>query len=354
MPQAPPREKARNIRSPELEGVFLPGDIYRHKNGFYLPKNGAYYKFEPEEFEQYKKNTLFQDYGRRAFNIDRISRTVVPIGDIQENQIDNTGNFKVAKPRGGIDNAFSSGFLDDAVVLLPYDRILLNETFETLKQELGGSGWDRALDTVHFTHRFEDSVVKEYESKDTAVSIQTSFKKADVFIDRFVRDHPLVQLNGVGHSLGGLIVLRMAMRHPGVFNSVSVLACPAYGIEPTEEMEKLITVVHGLLKAKGIEEELSQSLLELWGDADYRKKLDTFTESFTKAGRRLTSVFVENDRISTKKNATLKGAENIELSRSSFSDSITDPFGLKAHGRPLREPASIEAIVRSIGKNPRL
>lgn len=345
-------QEQKRKRAREYEGVFMDGDVFFADGSFFLPRAGSIYWFSRDEFEEYRMVSKLDAHGRKIFIAQKPQEKIVVASSVREELIDNIGNTKRPKPWGGEILLPVSGFLDDESVPIPYATMIVDKTFARIKGDKGlaSLGWDHILDAIYFTYGAPDNF-KQYDSVQTAVELEISINRAEQFIDRMIREHPLAQFNAIGHSLGALLILFMMRKHPGVFNNAVLFSVPARGLEPTDAMLKKLELVHEALKKVGIEEYLTQSLLGLWHNREYNEELDAFTQKFVGMGRGLYSIIAEDDGVVDPRSAHLKGAVNIVLPKSGFIQNILDPFGLKSHGRPLIDDVSGETVKKAFGKN---
>lgn len=346
--EEPLEEKRPPQKTKEIEGIPRDGDVVFADGIFNLiqsnNRSNGKYLLSREAFETYRRLTKFDQYGRRVFSSTAIDLRRYAIGEIPKlpTIIDPfTGGLKRNKSAGGEILVFFSGFLDDSGV--PYTTIRPSkDTFVAKRRKLEKDDWS-FLDSFFFT--WGERGLDEYKVVDTAQDPEKKIQYGIEFIEEIAGLLPLVGVNGIGYSWGCLPLLAAARRYPGVFNNVILISGPNRGLKPTIERRFKARALKELLRARGINEELTDFLFSLGENKVYQEELDEFSLSFTKKGRGLYTVSSTNDEIVPPESTQIAGAVNIV---EAMGGSVNPIDG---HGRPLSNDKVIETVRRVIGKN---
>lgn len=341
--QKPQEETRERVKTKELENIPRDGDVIIVDGMFNLLRDNRRYLLSREAFEQYRRLTKFDQYGRRVFPSATIDLRRYAIGEIPRlpTIIDPfTGDLKRNKPAGGEILMFFSGFLDDSGV--PYATIRPSkDTFVAKRRELEKDDWS-FFDSFFFTHGIRG--IDEYKTADT-VDPNKDIRYGLEFGETIIEQFPLVQVNIIAYSAGGLPAIEFAKRHPGVVNNLFLISVPARGLRPTIERQFKARAVHELLQRIGTEEGLTEYLFTIWKDKKYQQELDEFSLSFTAQGKGLYTASSANDEIVPPESSHLEGAVNIVEAMGGSANPID------GHGRPLSNSKVIETGRRAIGKN---
>lgn len=343
----PPQEEFKEkVRPKEQEGILWDGDVVATGNSFNLLIDNRRHILSSEEFERIRKNSKFDQYGGRIFPASAVDLSKYKITEPSRlpTIIDPfTGGIKYNLLFGGELLLFFSGFLDDSGV--PYTEINpAKHTFLALrgKDGLEKNGWS-FFNSFFFT--WGEKGLEEYSAADTAVDPKKKIQHGIEFVEEIIRLLPFARINGIGYSWGCGPLLAAAMKHPGVFNNLFFISGPNRGLKPTIERRLKARALKELLRARGINEELTDFLFSRGENKVYQEELDEFGLSFTKRGRGLYTVSSTDDDIVPPESTQIAGAVNIV---ETMGGSVNPADG---HGRPLGNKRIIGKAIEVIGKN---
>lgn len=327
------------------EKDFGQGDVIRVGNqGFSLRNGGTYLIPDLPKFLEYTKA---DQYGIKVKDFLSISGVVKKFPLRQAEKRDFVvdffaGNIKHPKNSGGEINFFSSGFMtDDQGSASPSTDIMPNKTFTLFRDKLKGNNFDFS-DNVFFS--YGQTLLHHFSAQDTFKDPGKNIDYALKQFEQLMIDFPFAQFNLVGHSLGGLFCLAIAMKYPYAINNLILLSSPVRGIERTrgrDVMQKL----KELLPFIG-DEQVSEYLFKRWESPTFGPELDAFGEFFTKSGKRLLIATAEDDPIVPKESVLIRGAVPIVLPVRN-----TGVFNIQGHGRTLEDLLVLNPSTQSIGKN---
>lgn len=256
--------------------------------------------------------------------------------------------------QGGEKIIYAQGFL--SADGRPFAQIIpRKDTFVASRKRLKSEGWDSdpedivQLDSYIFS--YQEDELKTYGIGDTLRDPKINGDYAFKFIKKRVEQHPFDQHTGIGHSLGGLYLLKMAMEFPEAFNNLILVNVPIRGISWNPVREVQTQAIRGALKALGQgDEKVTDYLFKLWGDQDYQKKLRKFIADFTKSGRRIVIVYTKGDIIVPEESAVVEGAETLSVSVGNVNP--FNPFEVfTAHGIAVKDEKVLTLNSKTVGKN---
>lgn len=326
-------------------------DVFYGEGKYYIVRNEKVYELTPAQFETYKSLTRFDAYKRSVVYTGKPSDVIeapVPQKDALVDEF--TGWIKHNKEKGGEVLDFWGGFLSDD--RNTYDPMSVNKRlYVGMRREIEKSGW---TDRDYFFFTYGGKGFEVYSPKETARDPEENITKGIEFIEKQIDEQPLVQRTGVYHSLGGVIGIRAVMKHPEAFNNIVLLSSPVYGIEETWDRSIIAGIVHqGLRPILGEEEKITRYLFDLWKNKKWREEIDDFIEWFTAQGKGVYCYVVENDRITPKESAILKGAlkqlHGRELSQILPKVNSLNP--LDPHGVPLSDAEVIRDVKEIMAEN---
>lgn len=364
-----PKEEQHEPQKPkEQEGFPRAGDVVVIDNKYYLLRENNLRLLTPELFEEHKRATKFESYGRKLFLAT--PRTIGSLPVAQPKSLlprliePYTGDLKWNRRAGAEMPLFVSGFIDDKGV--PYGEIRpTKETFINLRAELGRRGWDFFY-SLFFTYgkKKMEEVEVEYKARDTAINPEINKKHMRDYGSDLEEELPFVQINPIGFSFGGLLALEFARARPDKVNMLTLINSPIRGIRKTVDRQALTLALRALLKfGYGVDEEVTEYLFNLWENRKYQRELDEFVEWFTASGKKLIVYISDNDPIVPVESAYLKGATKIIkgrrpppillLSRIWELNYLVGYFKelLSIHGEPLGHPEVVRGIGEDFGEN---
>ena len=257
-----------------------------------------------------------------------------------------TRTEKINNPLGQEILVFFPGLTTDGG--MPYETIKpVSDTFVSLLVGLKTKKWGLE-NSFFFTYGKERLI--EYEAKHTARSPEENMRYAIDFISVLKEEFPLAQFNIICHSLGGLFGLAAAQKHPDAINNLILINSPIRGIEGNLFRKGLVGAGRKLLEPYIGDEKVSDYLFNLWGNKKYQRELGEFVLFFTSIGRKIIVVTDENDPIVPVESASVKGAKEIRLAKTTNAPIPINEW-LVAHGRPLRDKEAIGQIGGELGEN---
>lgn len=342
------------------ENVPKMGDIIVTGNKAELLRNGM--RYHVRDLPTYLRRS--ENPGKRFEDpeVARMIRQRYPEGKVDLSKpIDIVqGDLKRINSDGGQKLVISQGFLSSDS--RPYGQIKPREdAFVALRRRLKSEGWDPDpgdptlkdilfLDSYIFTYK-EDKELKTYGIEDTLKDPNVNNGYATEFIKKRVEQNPFDQYNGLGHSLGGLYILRMAMEYPDAFNNLILLNSPIRGILSNPVTLAQAQILKEALKPFGLDSrKVTDYLFSLWEDKDYQKKLKKFVSDFVKSGRKFVVVYTEGDIIVSKESAVVEGAQVKSISAGRVNP--LNPIEVfTAHGLALWHEDVLTLSSKTIGKN---
>lgn len=352
------QESSTTPSSHEQEDVPQMGDIVTAGDKAFLLRSGLLYPVP--NLDTYKRNTKFEQYGRKAFSLKAGDLQGYPLGIVPNlpTIIDPfSGGLKNNKRLGGEMNVYFGGFMTDGGDV--YDVMKPEkDMFIDLRNGLKSKGWDPILDTIFFTYgeKSETKGVAQYEGKHTARNPRQNIKLALEFFQTLKERFPLCQFNLIGHSLGAVFALEVARLHADAMNNLILINGPVKGIERKDDKENVIRGLKAYTFFKfGFLEQATDYLFEIWENEKYQRELDDFVSSFTKKGRKITDIVDENDLVVPPESCYLEKAAVIKIPRSSEikTSPVLDIGKLReagvAHGRPLKLQAVIDKVGEQFG-----
>ena len=329
------------------EKDFKQGDIIRVGNQGFSLRNGWTYLIP--DLPKFLDNIKAEQYGIRVKDLRSISEVVkrFPL-----KQVDNydyvvdtfSQSIKYPKKNGGEVNFYGSGFLtaDNKGIFVPSREIRPNNTFFSFEDKLKKEGNFGIHDSVYFS--YGESHFSRYDAQDTFRDPEINIGHALKQFEQLMIDFPFAQFNLIGHSLGGLFCLAIAMKYPYAINNLILLSSPVRGIERTRG-RSIVQRLKEELPFIG-DEKVSEYLFRRWESPTFGQELDAFGESFTRSRKKLLVATAEDDPFIPKESVPIKGATQIILPavRSSASN-------IQGHGRTLGELAVLNPGTQGIGKN---
>lgn len=367
--QLPPEERKPEFQKlKEEEGLPRAGDAVVINNKYYLLREGKRFLLTPELFEEHKRVTKFELYGRKLFLAAPQTAGSLPVAQpksLLPRIIEPyTGDLKWNRRAGAEMPLFISGFIDDKGV--PYREIRpTKETFIALRTELARRGWDFFY-SLFFTYgkKKMEEVEVEYEVKDTVINPEINKKHIRDYGNDSEEELPFVQINPIGFSFGGLLALEFARAHPDKVNVLNLINAPVRGIRKTADRQALTLALRALLKFQyGVDEEVTEYLFNLWENTKYQRELNEFVDWFIASGKKLAVYISDSDPIVPVESAYLKGVTKIVkrrrpppillLSRIWELNYLVEYSKelLSIHGEPLGHPEVIRGIGEDFGKN---
>ena len=184
---------------------------------------------------------------------------------------------------------------------------------------------------------------------------------------------PYCQINALGHSLGGLLLMQAIMEHPDLVNAAVVINSPVRGIPKDLIRGQLFDFARDNASRLKVNEKVLQGalaligdLFALWENKNYQKKLDEFTPWFVASGKKLIVVADKNDPLIPVESTKLLGAEKVWIDNNSGTNLLgvlPKLFGPQqelleyalslatAHGSGLNDQKAIEAIKQGFSEN---
>lgn len=346
--QPPSEEEKPEWQKPkEQQDAPREGDVAVSGEGVFLLRNRK--KYPVPDLGVYARNTKLEKYGRKILYLPRSKFEEYPRGEIftERRIFDKTTNtLKTNNSFGQEILVFFPGVMTDGG--MPWETIRpASDTFVSLLVGLKQKKWGLA-DSFFFTYGKERLI--EYEAKHTSRSPEENMRYAIDFIETLKNEFPLAQFNIICHSLGGLFGLAAAKKHFDAINNVILINSPIRGIEGTLFRKGLVKGGRELLKPYIGDEKVSDYLFSIWGNKEYQKELEEFVSFFTSTGRQIIIVADESDPIVPVESATVKGAKEIRLAKTTNA-AIPINEWLVAHGRPLRDKEVAGQIGDELGEN---
>lgn len=189
----------------------------------------------------------------------------------------------------------------------------------------------------------------QYRVEDTTKSLEETFRQAEEWVEYVLKKNPLVRLNLIGHSLGGLIMLHIARKYPGIVNNLILIASPVLGINgngPINFAKIQAAKLEAARRLAGGKEEVVDYLTTLWNDEKRKEELHEFSEAFTKKGGQIHIIGSSDDGVVPEESIRLRGAK---IHIFSMGKDPGDIFGISGHGRPLTDARSVKVASDAIG-----
>ncbi len=336
-----------NVFASEAEKAPKMGDIVKVGDKGFLLRNGKTYSIP--NLERYLYYTKADQYGRRPIKLSSITNVTNKFPLTPQPKYDFVldifaGNIKAPKEGGGEINFYGSGFLtaDDKGIFVPSEEIRPNSTFFPFEDKLKKEGGFDFTDSVYFS--YGENHFGKYKAQDTFRDPKKNIDFALKQFEQLMIDFPLCQFNLVGHSLGGLFCLAIAMKYPYAINNLILLSSPVRGVERTKARD-MAQKIKEELPFIG-DEKVSEYLFTLWENETFKRGLDQFGENFTKSGKKMLVAVAEDDPIIPKESVMIKGADTIVLP--AISSSVSN---IQGHGRTLVDLAVLNPGTQRIGKN---
>lgn len=378
----------------EQERTATFGDVVviQDNKAYLLSSDNKRHEFRSEdEIRRYAAASKLTEYGRGVFPVAKEELDKYPL----QPRLDDA--FLISPYTGlPIVNQMGEVALLWAGLFSNYDfsyEITPQGTFPVIAAGLKEKEWPNSESLLFTYHnlapRVELNEVLQkggfgYTPWDTLQGLNDLFKYADEHCEATHEQLPFCQQDSIAHSLGGVLALHAAMAHPDWFNVLVLINSPVRGLKKDFARRVLYDAFNKIPLAKlaelGIDTKyveggkaLLNDLFALWENKDYQRKLDDFTASFIRSGKKIVVVTDENDPIVHEEEASLKGAIPIRIKGNyavnllealpamvKFATTMfTDPSSLrevleriqKAHGNPLYDEKVVRAIMEILGDN---
>lgn len=368
------------INSPEANRTPAFGDVINIDGHYFLLRsNGKRYSLSDQELEQYRVASKLSEYKRKIFATSGSRAEAYPVGKRSSYPIIINRYTGLPLPNEmGERVMYSAGLLSGETLINTLGNVSPAATFPEITKELAIRGHKDPF-ALFFTYGQEASnktapdVAKNgfgYGWEDTLRPLNELIADSVAHFEDIMENHPLVQINPIGHSLGGFLALRAVMEHPDATNGLILLSSPARGLEKTLLLNALYSSASFLTQRLSLSQEhvkkvlrLADELFALYENKDYQKKLDDFTTSYVASGKKFVVVIDESDPVVSVNSARLKGAIEIRIKSktdinllqfllNSQQISVADILKLvAAHGNSLSDPIVVKRIGELVGKN---
>lgn len=340
---------AETVQSPEQDAGPKMGEIIIvGRQAFWLRNKRTY---QIPDLPRFLRNIKADKYGHKPKDLPSIKSVIdqFPLTALskEEGVFDRfTGDVKDAKKSGGEINLLYGGSMTRDTI--PSNGLIRpNETFLAITNDLKSEGDFDFRDTLFFPYGKDSN--KTYDARDTIIDPKINIDNSIAHLEGVMIDFPFAQINGFGHSLGGIFLLAAAMKHPEVFNNLVFFSSPVRGIEGTLLRRFILQLAKQNFPFLA-DEKVSEFLFERWdskgGSKDFQKNLDDFGQSFTKSGKKIIIVTAADDPFIPTESTMIKGARQIILPASK-KPLLPDQL----HGRTLTDEEGRKPTVQAIGKN---
>lgn len=274
------------------------------------------------------------------------------------------GDIKRLNPDGGRKLVFAQGLLSSDS--RPYLQIIPREdTFVAARKKLKEYGWDPDptdprlreklfLDSYIFT--CNENELAKFSIQDTLRPLRENNDNASKFIKKISERNPFEQIDGMGHSLGGLWILKMAMERPEAFNSLVFINSPIMGLNLNLLKKGTLGLFEKQISDLGVDPtRVIKDLSELWTD-EYHKKVKNDLKDFAKRGGKVLIVATEGDKFVSREDTGIDEFKNIDgITTLTVNAGNVNPFNpfevFSAHGLALSDSRVLDLIAQITGKN---